>query len=359
MLSGVPPEHLSTLAYLWRQSDAQARQFAFRATSVDEWQRWRADLRARLAECLGGLPDERCPLSSQHLHAIDRPGYREEQVLFYSEPGVAVPCSVLIPRSVPPPYRPVIALHGHGGDGTRLILGHTCGDEEAAQLRGYNYDYARQLALHGFMVFAPVQRALGDRNEPDLAYRTGTGLQQKSCEMAARVGLLLGKTLVGLRVWDVIRTVDYVRSRPEPLAEGIGCLGFSGGGTVALYAAALDDRLSVAVVDGAFCTYRDSIMCSCHCLDNYLPGILRYADVGDIGGLIAPRPFLVEHGTEDNVFPIEGVRQACRDAARPYALLGQGDRFRSAFFRGGHRFGGREAFRWLGRWLGREPPTDS
>jgi dienelactone hydrolase len=350
MSTPIPPEHLSTLAYLWRQYAAQPRQLAFRAQTVEQWRTWRDALRARLTECLGGFPTARCDLAPQVVEVVEEEDYRREKVYFYSEPGVAVPCYVLIPRHAAPPYRPVIALHGHGSAGARLLLGLAEGEEEVVQMQGYNYDYARQLARHGFLVFAPVQRALGERLEGP-AFRTGEGLWEKSCEAVTLVGLLLGKTTLGLRVWDVMRTIDYVRSRPEPMVGGLGCLGLSGGGTVTLYTAALDERLSVVVISSAFCTYRASLMEIVHCPDNYLPGILRYAEVSDISGLIAPRPLLIEHGEDDFIFPIAGARQAYDDLARVYALLGCPERLLADFFPGGHSFSGRQAFAHLDRWL--------
>ena len=360
MPDGVPQEHLSTLAYLWRQYQAQPRQLAFRAQTLDQWRAWRGALRAALTECLGGFPADRCELSPRVVEVVEEQDYRREKIYFYSEPDVAVPCYVLVPRNASPPYRPVIALHGHGSDGARLVLGLAQGDEELAHLQALNYDYGRQLAQRGFMVFVPVQRDLGERMESASAFRTGSGVWEKSCQMAALVGLLLGKTLAGLRAWDVIRTVDYIRSRPEPMIEGIGCLGLSGGGVVTLYAAALDDRLSPIVICGACCTFRASIMAIDHCPDNYVPGILRYAEMGDIASLIAPRPLLIQHGTEDPIFPVEGVRQAYHDLARAYSLLGCPERSELDLFAGGHRFGGGKAFSWLDRWLVRseknQPP---
>ena len=347
----VPQEHLSTLAYLQRQYQAQPRQLAFRAQTPDQWRAWRAALRAALVECLGGFPADRCELSPQVVQVVEEQDYRREKVFFYSEPGVAVPCYVLIPRSASPPYRPVIALHGHGSDGARLLLGMAQGDEELAHLQDFRYDYARQLAQRGFMVFAPVMRDLGERIEPAPAFRTGLGAWEKSCQMAALVSLLLGKSLAGLRALDVMRTVDYIRTRPEPMIEGIGCLGLSGGGVVTLYTAALDDRLSAVVIGSAFCTYRASIMAIEHCPDNYIPGLLRYAEMSDVAGLIAPRPLLIQHGTEDPIFPIEGVRQAYDDLSQVYTLLEHADHLDADFFPGGHRFGGHQAFSFLERWL--------
>ncbi|MEW5718663.1 MAG: alpha/beta hydrolase family protein [Chloroflexota bacterium] len=349
--NSVPQEHLSTMAYLWQQYDCQLRALAFRAQTQDEWRAWRDALCAKLIECLGGFPEERCDLAPRVVAVVEEKEYRREKVYFYSEPGVAVPCSVLIPRKIAPPYRAVIALHGHGSDGARFLLGLTRGDKERAQLREYNYDYARQLARRGFMVFAPVQRALGECVEPNRAYRTQSGVWKKSCGMTAHISLLLGKTLAGLRVWDVMRTIDYLRARPEPIAEKIGCLGLSGGGVITLYASALDERIGAAVIDGAFCTYRASIMSIEHCPDNYVPGILRSAEVSDVAGLIAPRPVLIEHGIKDPIFPIAGVRQAVAELARVYAVLNCPGNLDADYFPGGHRFGGRKAFAWLARWL--------
>ena len=351
MPESIPQEHLSTLAYLWRQYEAQPRRLAFGAQTLDEWRAWHAALRAALAECLGGFPADRCALASRLVEVVEEPDYRREKVVFYSEPGVAVPCYVLIPRTAAPPHRPVIALHGHGSDGARLVLGLAQGDEELAHMQALNYDYGRQLAQRGFMVVAPVLRDLGERMEPTSAFRVGAGVWEKSCPMAALVGILLGRSLAGLRAWDVMRTVDYLRTRPEPMIDQIGLLGFSGGGAVALYSAVLDERLSAVVIGSAFCTYRASIMAIEHCPDNYVPGLLRHAEMSDIAGLIAPRPLLIEHGTQDEIFPIAGVRQAYHDLSQVYALLGCPERLDADFFPGGHRFGGRKAFSVLERWL--------
>jgi hypothetical protein len=135
MPDGVPQEHLSTLAYLWRQYQAQPRQLAFRAQTMDQWRAWRSALRAALTECLGGFPADRCELSPRVVEVVEEPDYRREKIYFYSEPDVAVPCYVLVPRNASPPYRPVIALHGHGSDGARLVLGLAQGEEELAHLQ--------------------------------------------------------------------------------------------------------------------------------------------------------------------------------------------------------------------------------
>jgi len=131
----------------------------------------------------------------------------------------------------------------------------------------------------------------------------------------------------------------------------LAVMGISGGGTVALYTAALDDRVKVAVLSGSFCTFRDSIFGRSHCIDNYVPGILRWFEAADLAGLVAPRALFCESGTEDDIFPEPGVREALRDAGRIYRAQGAGDRLGHAFFEAGHQFDGAEAFRKLGEWL--------
>ena len=100
---------------------------------------------------------------------------------------------------------------------------------------------------------------------------------------------MLGKTVVGERVWDVMRGIDLLQEQPEVDAGRIACMGNSGGGTVTFYAACLEERIGLAVPSCMFCTYADSIMRIRHCGDNYLPGMLRVAEIGDLAGLIAPR----------------------------------------------------------------------
>jgi predicted esterase len=190
--------------------------------------------------------------------------------------------------------------------------------------------------------------------ETEPTFRTRAGLDEKSCEMVASVSLMLGKTLAGLRVWDVMRTLDYIRTRAEAMTEKIACVGLSGGGSTTLYATALDERIRLAVIAGAFCTYRASIMSIVHCPDNYVPGILRYGELADVAGLIAPRPLLIEHGTQDPIFPIAGVRQAYRDLKRVYSLLECADHLENDYFPGGHQFGGRKTFQWLDQWFAQD-----
>lgn len=344
----------TTLTTLWQDYASGTRRLAFNATNADEWAIWHAQLRMKVLKVLGELP-RGVDLQPRVLEERELPKYRLEKVAIQSETGISIPCYVLTPREIAPPYRPIIALHGHGSGGAAHLVGRVrhaeTRSEEEAHIRALNYDYAHQLACHGYMVFVPEQRGFGERMETLPGMAVGDAMWQSSCRALAFNTLLLGKTLMGLRVWDVMRTLDYIASRPEEKVSGVGCVGLSGGGTTTLYAAAIDPRISVAVLSGAFSTFRSSIMSTIHCDCNYLPGIMQYAEMADIAGLIAPRPLLIEAGTLDPIFPIDAVREASQEVAQIYSCLGVPERFDQDVFEGGHRFSGNKTFAWFEQWL--------
>jgi dienelactone hydrolase len=163
---------------------------------------------------------------------------------------------------------------------------------------------------------------------------------------------MLGETILGWRVWDVLRAVDFLETRPEVDVGKIATMGISGGGTISLYAAAIDERIRASMLSCSFCTFKDSIYSISHCMDNYVPGILRWFEVSDIAGLIAPRFLFTENGLRDTIFPEPGVRQALRETETIYKHLGALGNLDHHFFDDGHIFDGSKAFVKLKQWFG-------
>ena len=121
-------------------------------------------------------------------------------------------------------------------------------------------------------------------------------------------------------------------------------MGNSGGGTITLFSAALLSRVAFAMPSCYFCTFRDSIMSIYHCMDNYIPGLLKYAEMADVMGLFAPKPLVIVAGAKDDIFPIAATRKAFRDLRRIYAACGAGERCHLVVGNGGHRFYQEEAW---------------
>ena len=263
-----------------------------------------------------------------------------------------MPCLVLVPdRAERFPLKPVIAIHGHGTWGGEAIV-KAPNDPLGVELNlKLNYDYAGQIARRGYMVFVPELRGFGRRLEGP-GYQDDADAQWvSSCYALSVNALLLGKTLLGLRVYDIMRLVDYIRTRPEPLTDSLGCVGLSGGGMVTFFTTALDQRITCAVVSGYFNTFRDSIMAVRHCLCNFVPGMLNFVEMVDIAGLVAPRPLLIETGTHDPIFPTAATQRAYKELQKIYSILGAAKNLDIDIFEGEHAWSGAKAYDWLAQWL--------
>ena len=129
--------------------------------------------------------------------------------------------------------------------------------------------------------------------------------------------------MIGWRVYDVMRTIDWIETRPELDAHRVGCMGISGGGTCTTFASALEPRIRAAMVSGYLNTFRDSVMSVSHCIDNYVPGILNWAEMYDVAGLIAPRPLFVESGEGDNISHA-AARESFRRVKKIYEVFDAG-----------------------------------
>jgi dienelactone hydrolase len=306
--------------------------------NADDWESRSRRLRERLAELLGGFPAERCPLNLEMGEPEAFEGYARRYVVFDSEPGASVPAYLYLPDR-PGPRRAVLALHGHGR-GKDDVTGIAESEEGWPSVAEHNYDYARKLAEKGYVVLAPDARCFGERG------RDGMG-----CGWAFKAALLLGGTLVGWRVWDAMRAIDVLQSLPETDSERIACVGLSWGGTHTLYTTALDPRIKVAVVSGYFSSFKDMLIDRNCCDCQYVPGILQLADLPELISLAAPRPLLIENGTEDPLYTLEVVKAQYERVRRLYEKLGIPERVEMDLFEGGHKWSGAKAYDWIDRWL--------
>jgi dienelactone hydrolase len=152
--------------------------------------------------------------------------------------------------------------------------------------------------------------------------------------------LLSGRTLLGARVWDVMRLIDLLRVRFSDRCDTskIYSMGNSGGGTATFYAAALDTRIAAAMPSCAFCTYADSIGGMYHCACNYVPRIRAYFDMAELAAMTAPRPLVIVSGAEDDIFPIAGAKAEFARLKEYYAAADAADKCVHVIGDAGHRF---------------------
>jgi dienelactone hydrolase len=309
--------------------------FSFNAETPAELSSWQAAFHPRLLEVLGitqmqqDLAGFRPGASLVDVQPKD--GYTLEQWRIEVEPGLRLPFYLLRPQHTNGPLPLVLTPHGHNQP--HLYAGLYTNEEERELIKG-DRDIAVQAVKEGYLAIAPTARGFGDtRTEED---RAANNLS--SCRSQLMHGLLLGRTPIGERVWDISCLLSWALENLEIDSQRIAITGNSGGGTISVFAAACDRRISVAAPGSYFCTFTDSIGSIFHCDCNYVPGILRLGEMYDVAGLIAPRPFCAIAGELDEIFPISAVRYAYQMLQKVYTVAGCAENCQLYVGEGGHRY---------------------
>lgn len=300
---------------------AAARQGDRVPETREQWEKQAAELRRRLYEAWGGdrcFLEPRCPLEpQQHGEPLKRPGYTIEKISFQTRPGVRMTANLYIPDSArQKPAPAILMVHGHW----RLAK-----QEPTVQLRCIG---AVRL---GFVVLCVDAFGAGERG-------IGTALGEYHGEMVAGTLLPSGLTLCGLQVYENMRAVDYLETRPEVDKERIGITGASGGGNQTMYAAAWDRRFRCAVPVCSVGNYQAYLHTAC-CMCEVVPGALDFTEEWAVLGLIAPRPLMVINAAKDSIqFSPGEAKKSLALAAGVYRLFGQADRLQHIVFDEGHGY---------------------
>jgi len=323
--------------YLLRRASEITRDNLADIGSAADWERRRPEVRRELLYMLGLDPmPARTPLNARVTKRFERDGYRVENIVFESLPGLYVTANLYLPAQ-PEGRRPaVLYLCGHSPDpaGAKVIY----------QRNGI------WLARLGYVVLVV---------DP-LHYGEVPGIHHGTHNLGMWYWLSLGYTPVGPEVWNAIRALDFLETRPEVAAGQFAVTGGSGGGSVSWYAAAVDERIQVAVPRCATWTAENqaaenAVKENCDCM--YFPNTYLL-DFPAVGALIAPRPLKILSAMRDPMFPRAGYRDVYRRDRLIYDLLGAGDHVAeyeqdvphmdTPAFR-------KNAYEWIGRWLKLDP----
>ena len=299
-------------------------------------------------KCLGEMPKS-LPLDVVVLKETQCKGYKRLKIEYTVDENLRAPAYILIPDNIKKENAAVIALAGHGY-GVADIVGLTENGEEKPEGGdpGYQKNFAVELVKRGFIVAAPELFGFGELMlSPNENHRR----DGSSCFMLSTQFFMYGKTMAGMRVWQAERMFEYLLERGDIDPDRIGSMGISGGGLVSSFFAAYEQRVAAFVVSGYFCTFKDSIMSIYHCIDNFVPGILKNGEMVDLFGLLAPSALLIEAGTDDNIFPIEAVKSSYKKLENLYKRLNAEDSLEIDIFKGEHQISGARAYDFLAKWL--------
>lgn len=284
------------------------KQYAFAGKTKTDFSKWHKAFLPQLKQALGldkmGVQYANYKLRFEKKATVDSGSFIFEKWIVWTEPTVPLPVSVLIPKNKAGKTPLIIATHGHGKNADLYdgIYPNVFGRNPLTK----EMSIAMEAVNEGYIAIAPTMRAFGDTRTEDDKKNDNSF----SCHMQLMRDLLTGRTPIGDRVWDMERILDWAIQNFSVDEKRIAITGNSGGGTVSLFAAACDSRITVAVPSSYFCTFQGSIGSIPHCDCNYIPGILDLGEMGDVAGLIAPRPLCVLHGIKDKIFPIAETRKA-------------------------------------------------
>jgi len=242
-------------------------------------------------------------------------GYRQIRFTFESEVGAVIPCYLLIPDNAHK-LPLAVTIQGHT-TGVHVSIGEIRTDKDVPHVE--HDDFAIQTVQNGYSALAIEMRGMGELRSPKYPNPT-----VQACSVSALNALNLGRTILGERVFDIMRAIDALTmlNLKEIDLDKIFMLGESGGGTASFYTACLDERIKYVIPGFSFCSYKDSIMAIHHCCCNFIPDIYNYFEMFDLAGLIAPRPMTVVAGKKDDIFPIDGVKNTFLIAKDIYSSFG-------------------------------------
>ena len=355
-----------------------------RWSSLEDWKR---KARPVFKELLRYAPDPQ-PLSGEVQARETRDGFTVESLTISATEAYDIPAWLLIPEGADGPLPAVVAIHDHGGRyvwGQEKILSHP-GELSAVTARREQYyerPFAEELARRGFVVLVIDGFYFGQRRlrpetmDPDTApsnirelldslqplevnslewIRVVDRICSVSETLTAKTIFAAGATWPGMLVWDDMRSVDYLLSRPEVDSERIGCVGLSIGGLRTAYLAAADPRIKVSCVVGWMTRFRDQLRNHLrnHTWMVYVPGLAGELDLPDAAALTAPGALMVQQCGRDRLYPMEGMRGSVDRLEKIYAKAGIPERFQGEFYDVPHSFTvpmQESAFDWIEKWI--------
>ena len=305
---------------------------SMRYTGQMEFGAWQEKCREQLKALLGMDKFIKCEPDLTITEDVVEGGMRRIHFLVQTEEGYYTHCDFLFPKEIEKPLPLCVCLQGHSS-GAHISLGRQRYEIDVEFLNGGDRDFAVRAVREGFCALAIEQRGFGQNG----AKETG----HVGCDRPSVTALLLGRTTIGERVWDISRVLDVVEESFSHIAtlEGSVCMGNSGGGTATYYTACLEHRFGAYMPSCAVCTFHDSIVMQLrHCVCNFVPGIMNYFDMGDMAAMIAPKKLVVVNGTEDKIFPLHGAKKTFELIQSQYLAAGTPDNCVMVIGEGGHRF---------------------
>ena len=340
-------DHLSDLLSMY-EAGPRDNVRAVRITTAAQWERKRADIRARLIDMLGHGPETRPALAPERGQPVDEGTYTRTRVTYTDTSGGRIPAWLLEPKR--PGRLPAILAVQQTDDGAK---------DSVVGLTGVAYmHYGKELAERGFVVLAPDVITAGERIYPG-AGRFVTAPFDKAFPHWSAMGKMLS---------DHQRGLDYLETLPNVNGR-IAVIGHSLGGYNSFFLAAFDDRIRASVVSCGFTPIaragrpfawsRNTWFVHFPAMARYLRAGIIPVDMHEAMALVAPKALFNYSADADAIFPdAEAIADGGKRVGEVYGLLGTpADRFVFVMGHGPHQFPEavrKQAYAWIEKQLGGE-----
>ena len=280
--------------------------------TAEDWEDYREQVKLKLAQIIGPFP-EKTPLNPEITGVIEKDDFTVEKLIYESQPGFYVTAALFLPKKRERKAPSIVYCSGHSDLGFR---------SDTYQTKIIN------LVKKGFIVLAFDPLGQGERmqypDEQGKWSRIGGPTHEHS--YAGAQSFINGSSLAQTMIWDGIRAVDYLLTRPEVDPQRIGMTGRSGGGTQTAYITAFDDRI-VAAAPEAYITRMETLLKTRGPQDaeQNLPDFVQNEmDLADYLVARAPQPTMIISTSRD-FFSIEGARDTYHELQRAYQAMGKPD----------------------------------
>jgi dienelactone hydrolase len=349
-----------------------------------EWkavEAWRKVAKAKAIERMA-IPNIGTAPKINLVKKLEYDGLQIEEINWQLPYGRPTETIVLKPLNVNKKLPAILAFHDHGGNkyfGTKKIT--KTSDNQLPLMQEHQKEYyeglawANEIAKKGYVVmvadaftFASRRVMLQDvpehlraglhdneNDSPDeiAAYNKWAGEHE---HVMAKSLFCSGTTWPGVFFAEDKIALDILSARPDVDADKIGCGGLSGGGLRTVYMAGLDSRIKCAVCVGFMSTWKDFALNKSftHTWMTYVPLLPNELDFPEILGLRVPLPTLVLNDVEDDLYTLDGMKEADKILRDVYTKAGVADHFKCSYYPGPHKFDVKmqaEAFAWFDKWL--------
>ena len=288
------------------------RTMRYTSRSAEEARQWQCELRAKLAGLLNMdffTKNPKPAFDAKTIRTVEHDAFTIDELEINSTAGRRMIILVTKPKGAEGPFPGVVCIGGHSSTRFSVYKPETIEREHNKYDRLYK-GFATVLAQRGYVTIS----TLVSQHE---VYEEGA-------------------TLMGERIWDLMRCVDYLESLEHVDNDRIGCGGLSLGGEMSMWLPAMDERIK-ASVSSEFLTVMAHMKGHCPCWD--FPGQQELVDFADIYALIAPRPLQCQNGLKEphKFFDVPTARKAFEEIRPAYVDLGHPENLVLDVHEGAHK----------------------